>query len=434
VGYGGDGLVGGLRRGERGSGEKGGEEEGGDLEVGTVESHGINGWGHDGCGGGRGYPLPLSHTIEIAPKTPTPFPPLPAPTAAKSFRKSYLAHNPFEETTLAPSPPPEEGVLWPLTEAGGLSHVLGRSYMNARFATSDVNSKKEVGLLTREFGEISQFHQGAGEDATLDLFRILEGIPNYSLLIIDEVEASLHPRAQRRLVRFLLWLCRQKKLQVILSTHSPYVLEELPLEASILLLPGPNGLSVLYGSTPDFALSRIDENVHPELILFVEDRDASTLLREIIRADERGASILQRIQISVVGPANVVKMLGDLAKDQKLPYKKALAVLDGDKDPGDSCSKLPGDDAPERIVFCDLKGLEYQGLTDRFGIGAGDLFTFLDDAQLASNHHSWTSSIGDKVLRSSTSVWEVLCNQWCKLGCRADDRKKLMDSIVDTLS
>ena len=38
-----------------------------------------------------------------------------------------------------------------------------------------------------------QNDQGAGEDATLDLFRILEGIPNFSLLMIDEVEASLHP-------------------------------------------------------------------------------------------------------------------------------------------------------------------------------------------------------------------------------------------------
>lgn len=88
-----------------------------------------------------------------------------------------------------------------------LSHVLGRSYKNARFATSDVDDKRAVGLLEREWGELSQFHQGAGEDATLDLFRTLQGLPNNSLLLIDEVEASLHPRAQRRLVRFLLWLC-----------------------------------------------------------------------------------------------------------------------------------------------------------------------------------------------------------------------------------
>ncbi|WP_395683331.1 AAA family ATPase [Dokdonella sp.] len=100
-----------------------------------------------------------------------------------------------------------------------LSHVLGRQYSKARFATSDVDKKRSVGVLEREWGELSQFHQGAGEDATLDLFRTLQGLPENSLLLIDEVEASLHPRAQRRLVRFLLWLSRQRRIQVILSTH-----------------------------------------------------------------------------------------------------------------------------------------------------------------------------------------------------------------------
>jgi predicted ATP-dependent endonuclease of OLD family len=97
-----------------------------------------------------------------------------------------------------------------------LSHILSRNYSNARFVQPDIDQKKEVGLLTREFGEISQFHQGAGEEATLDLFSVLQGLPEYSLLMIDEIEASLHPKAQRLLVRFLLWLCRQKKSQVIL--------------------------------------------------------------------------------------------------------------------------------------------------------------------------------------------------------------------------
>ena len=89
-----------------------------------------------------------------------------------------------------------------------LSHILGREYSNARFAAPDVNVNRTVGLLQREFGEISQFHQGAGEDTTLDLMRALQGVPNNSLVIIDEVEASLHPRAQRRLINFLIKLSR----------------------------------------------------------------------------------------------------------------------------------------------------------------------------------------------------------------------------------
>lgn len=102
----------------------------------------------------------------------------------------------------------------------GISYVLGKSYTAARFSSTNIDPKKEVGILTNTFGEVSQFHQGAGEDATLDLFKLLQTIPNYSLLIIDEVEASLHPAAQRRLIQYLLKIARTKKLQIILSTHS----------------------------------------------------------------------------------------------------------------------------------------------------------------------------------------------------------------------
>lgn len=312
-----------------------------------------------------------------------------------------------------------------------LSHVLGRNYSKARFATSDVDKKRQVGLLEREWGELSQFHQGAGEDATLDLFRTLQGLPDNSLLLIDEVEASLHPRAQRRLVRFLLWLARHRRVQVILSTHSPYVLQELPQEARILLLPGPQGLSVVYGVSADFAMSRLDDEVHPEAHVFVEDRDAEILLREILASSNESANLLNRIAINPVGPANVVAMLGGLGKSGKLPYK-SIAVLDGDHaDP--NCLTLPGTVAPERLVYSDLKAKGWPNLPQRFGIGAGTLFTALDDAMLEPDHHRWNAKVGDQILKSSVSVWEVLANEWCK-SCLDPEAQKAISQAIGTVA
>jgi predicted ATPase len=308
-----------------------------------------------------------------------------------------------------------------------LSHVLGRSYRKARFATSDVDNKRPVGLLEREWGELSQFHQGAGEDSTLDLFRTLQGVPDNSLLLIDEVEASLHPRAQRRLVRFLLWLARQRRVQVILSTHSPYVLQELPQEARILLLPGPQGLSVVYGVSAEFAMSRLDDEVHPEAHVFVEDREAETLLREILASSEDTAKLLQRIAINPVGPANVVAMLGALGNAGKLPYK-SVAIVDGDH-VDENCLCLPGTIAPERTVYADLKASGWPNLSQRFGVGAGTLLTALEDAMLEPNHHRWNAKVGDQILRSSASVWEVLANEWCRSCLDPDVRKQLAESI-----
>jgi hypothetical protein len=308
-----------------------------------------------------------------------------------------------------------------------LSYVLGREYRKARFAVSDVDSKRHVGLLEREWGELSQFHQGAGEDSTLDLFRVLQGIPNHSLLIIDEVEASLHPKAQRRLVRFLLWLARQRKIQIILSSHSAFVLEELPQEARILLLNGPQGLNVVYGVSPEFAMSRMDDEVHPDAHVFVEDREAEIWLREILASSPETSELIRRIRITAVGPANVVGLLGTLGGAGKLPYK-SVAVLDGDHQ-SQNCLNLPGNEAPERTVFTALRAANWPGIPQRFGIGAGTLITALEDAMLDPDHHNWTKRVGDQVHKSSTSVWEQLVSQWCASCLDPQVRVRLAEGI-----
>ena len=128
--------------------------------------------------------------------------------------------------------------------------------------------------------------------------RALQGVPNISLVIIDEVEASLHPRAQRRLMNFLIKLSRLRRVQVIVSTHIPYVLEELPPEARVLLLPTSDGPNVLYGASPEFALTKLDEIVHPETFVYVEVRSAEVWLREIISRHGDGPTIMSRTRIS----------------------------------------------------------------------------------------------------------------------------------------
>lgn len=296
-----------------------------------------------------------------------------------------------------------------------------------------MDKKREVGLLEREFGEISQFHQGAGEDATLDLFRLLQAIPKNSLVVIDEVEASLHPRAQRRLIRFLLWLARQKRAQIIVSTHSPYILEELPQEARVLLLPGPTGINVVYGVTPEFAMSRIDEGSNPELFVLVEDREAAVLLREIIATDARGSEIIQRIRIFSVGPANVVQLLGKLGHDKRLPYR-SLAFVDGETAESAGVLRLPGSEAPEIVVFKELREQQWSDLAARFGIGAGTLHSVLEDAMLEPDHHGWTTLIGDKIVKSSHSVWETMANEWTRKCLPAAEAKRLVDAIDEALT
>jgi hypothetical protein len=68
-------------------------------------------------------------------------------------------------------------------------------------------------------------------------------------------------------------------------------------------------------------------------------------------------------------------------------------------------------------------------LPNRFGVGAGTLLTALEDAMLEPDHHRWNAKVGDQVLKSSTSVWEILATEWCKSCLNPEDRKSLAEEL-----
>lgn len=312
-----------------------------------------------------------------------------------------------------------------------LSYVLGQNYTRARFTATDINAGREVGLLTKGSGEISQFHQGAGEDAMMDMFKLFQSIPQNSLLVIDEVENSLHPQAQRRLVRHLLSLARSKKLQIILSTHSPFVLEELPAVARVMLTRLSDRKGILYDISPEFALSTIDDVTHPELYVYVEDDEAVTLFWELLKQNsDRYHEYCAKIKAYPVGSCEVVGTLGTLGRQNKLP-NKSIAIVDGDKKKEfPQCLAFPGNMSPERQIITDLKTIGWGQLDGRFGVGAGSLFKILDDAILLPDHHSWTTYIGDHLRKSNASVWSTLVEEWCA-QCLLEEYKTTFFETID---
>jgi predicted ATPase len=103
-------------------------------------------------------------------------------------------------------------------------------------------------------GHEDQDAQGQGETTITEL--IQTDPPKYSLILIDEIESSLHPRAQRRLIRDLANVARERELQIMLTTHSPYILEELPEKARMQIFWSDEDRKVMTGVSAQFAMSK----------------------------------------------------------------------------------------------------------------------------------------------------------------------------------
>jgi predicted ATPase len=79
---------------------------------------------------------------------------------------------------------------------------------------------------------------------TLALLTLLYSPECPSLVLIDDIETALHPKAQRELVvqlRKLLDL--RPELQILFTTHSPYLLDQLKPEEIWLLAIDEQGVS-----------------------------------------------------------------------------------------------------------------------------------------------------------------------------------------------
>ena len=78
--------------------------------------------------------------------------------------------------------------------------------------------------------DVPAHHASQGTLVALALLTVLHGPDRPSVILLDDFDHSLHPRAQMELVRMikeLLALDEFRETQIIATTHSPYVLDEV---------------------------------------------------------------------------------------------------------------------------------------------------------------------------------------------------------------
>jgi predicted ATPase len=310
------------------------------------------------------------------------------------------------------------------------SRILGRTYDVAKMALTDADDHRSVPVITQQGDTYSGFHQGAGETTIVELLQA--DIPKYSLVIIDEVESSLHPRAQRRLIRDLADRCRESELQVVLSTHSPYVLAELPPEARAYIMQSSAGRrEIIYGVSPDFAMTQMDDVAHSECDLYVEDPRAERMLVEILSAHQQ--DIVQRCQYVPYGAASVGNALGQMVEGERFP-RPSVVFLDGDCPAAPGCALLPGGDAPERVVFEALQERGWNGLADRIGREHARVADACQRAMTLGDHHGWVNQAASQLVIGGDTLWQAMCAEWAKNALSDDEAKPVVEAVEYVLA
>jgi len=224
-----------------------------------------------------------------------------------------------------------------------ISRILDRNYSEIRLVEHRFFKTQGITIVFKD-GELnySEAFAGSGEFSVAILVNKICEAPVNSLIILDEPEVSLHPGAQVRMLEFLLESIKLSKHQIIIGTHSPFIIKDLPPDAIKTLFIEPESKKILATekTSSDEAFFHLGVVQNNNYKLFVEDRLAAELVKKALRMT--GQARHERCDIIYPpGGASVLLCNYFLAYARTDRYD-SFFILDGDQQSVGDCS-LDGD-------------------------------------------------------------------------------------------
>ena len=214
-----------------------------------------------------------------------------------------------------------------------ISKIIGKKYINGKIVKHKLFHDWGYSVIfkTDQF-EYSDAYAGSGETAVIRLVSEILTAKDDSLILLDEPEVSLYPGAQKRLNLFLLKQIQKKRLQIVISTHSPNLLESFPKEAIKVFHQRPSGkFHVISDVLPEQAFYYLEQDNPKKKAIIVEDKLAKVLLDTVINtmsiSDEK-KTILE-IKYYPGGDSVIKQNIHAYSKEEE---ENKFIILDGDQE------------------------------------------------------------------------------------------------------
>lgn len=213
--------------------------------------------------------------------------------------------------------------------------VFAHRVLRQRYRNLSLISAQSRNLLFAEVDadqdtRYSEFHMSSGERAILRISKDISGLHD-ALILIDEVDTGLHPYTQQQVMLELQRIALRQRLQIIVASHSPVVLDSVPQEARVFLDRDDRSAEVrLMPAYRDIFQKSLYGQSRDQLSILCEDEVAEGVILGVL--DVLNARLGLRHEDFIIGrntgqtefPAHI-RMLGRFGK-----LEDFLLVLDGD--------------------------------------------------------------------------------------------------------
>ncbi len=191
--------------------------------------------------------------------------------------------------------------------------------------------------------------------------------------------------------------------------------------------------NIVYGVTPEFAMTKMDDVPQRECDLYVEDERAERMLIEIITAHASSPDCALRCLPIKYGASSVGQNLGIMSYQNRFP-RPSFVFLDGDQGSSLGCLNLPGEDAPERVVFEALRTRNWLNLSTRIKREFPEVADACTQTMSLPDHHEWITYAANKLVISTDALWHTMCSEWATQCVTKDDVQGIVQPIEDAIT
>lgn len=237
-------------------------------------------------------------------------------------------------------------------------------------SVSETRRKKGVGFTTSNYDALAN---SAGQD---NIGQILSAVWNIkalktelgpqfpgAILLIDEIDATLHPASQIKLIKLLIKEAKDNDFQVACTTHSLYLLSYVAdrvqhntskeNDIELIYLTKARGSLEIFRN-PEHCLIendlREEVNSHPRRIkVYAEDDETRWFLRKLLEKHH----LLGRVYI-IEGVSLGCREALNLFEKDPMTFNEILFICDGDTSPEGlhrNFVRLPGEGRPESVLM-----------------------------------------------------------------------------------
>lgn len=203
-----------------------------------------------------------------------------------------------------------------------VSYILGGNYQNCY---NGERRNRKYRIVKRNNIEYPSIAMGAGEQRLLTILEIVYSAPKYSLILIDELDLTLHTQALNRLLNILNERSREKNLQIIFTTHRESI--TCRTDINIRHIYCTNNKTFCFEGVNNACMDTITGVTSKQIKVYCEDK----LSRSIISYIAKDLKIQRFCDITTFGDIQNGFTVASVKAVENGDLENILVVLDGDK-------------------------------------------------------------------------------------------------------